>query len=166
MKAIGMVFIFLTCTGAGIIKSFEYSNAENELYAFISFIRYIKREVTIYLTRQQEIFDRFENELLEKNGFLPLLRSKEITDEKSSLYHALKEFENRLCINKESQRVIFEFSESFGRMSGKEQEEKCNVTINYLEEIYRKEKENNASRVKLCRYVGCMVGVGAVLLFL
>jgi len=158
--------VFISCTVSGFIKSYEYSNGEKELYSFISFIRYIKREVTLYLTRQQDIFAGFEDDFLEKTGFLPRLRNSCITDEKSPLYHVFCEFEEKFHIKSDGKRAIKEFAETFGRVSVKEQEEKCNLTVALLEEIYRREKEENSSRIKLCRYVGGMVGAGLVLLFI
>ena len=119
----------------------------------------------IYLTRQHDIFESFENSFLEKNGFLKALREREIVDEKSPFYYVFCEFEKGLSINGEARGIIREFAENFGRLSSKEQSERCNMAIAGLEEIYKKEKEDNRVRAKLCRSVGCMVGVALVLLF-
>lgn len=165
MRVIGLIMVFAGCSAAGFVKSYEFINSQNELYAFIQLIRFIKREVALFLTRQQEIFERFENVILEKNGFLKTLREQDINDEKSPLYHTLILYEGKLKFNREAIETIMEFSESFGRLSREEQEEKCSLTLEILEEIYNKEKENNTSRIKLCRSVGSIIGAAMVLLF-
>lgn len=166
MKTLGLLFVFLACSGVGLTKSFEYTASQNELYAFILFIKFIKREVGLFLTRQKDIFLRFENKTLEANGFLDSLRSRDISDEKSPLYHELCEWEKKLLIPNESKKILLEFAESFGQTPPSEQEEKCDFTIRALEEIYKKSKEENATRVKLCRSTGCLVGAVAVLLLI
>ena len=166
MKYFGLILIFVSCSGAGIIKSFEYTKSQNEIYAFILMLRFIKREVSFFLTRQKDIFLRFENKTLEKTGILKDLREKEIEDEKSPLYHVLRAYENKLSINEDAKDILFEFSESFGRMSVSEQLEKCSHTISELEEIYKKGKEQSAEAIKTCRMLGCIVGVAVVLLLI
>lgn len=166
MKLLGLALVFCTCSVAGIIKSFEYTETQNELYAFILFLKFIKREVEVYLTRQMDIFNRFENKTLESSGFLPHLRGREITDDKSPLYHVLGEWDKRLRIPDEAKDLLLEFSQSFGQMSPTEQSERCDAVIRELEEIYKKCKEENASRIRLCRSTGCIVGAFAVLLLI
>ncbi len=166
MKYFGLILVFISCSGVGIVKSFEYTKARDELYAFILFLRFIKREVSFFLTRQRDIFVRFENKTLEKLGFLKALRERDIDDEKSPFYHVLCDFEGRLSIGDEAKTLLFEFAEGFGRISPDEQSEKCTAVINALEEIYKKAKEETASGIKLCRTVGCVVGALAVLLLM
>lgn len=166
MKIFGLLIVFCTCCAAGVVKSFEYAETQNELHAFILFLKFIKREVEVYLTRQRDIFGSFENKILENNGFLPSLRAREISDDKSPLYHVLQEWDKRLHIPDEAKTLLFEFSESFGQTSFSEQSERCDTTICALEEIYKKCKEENASRIKLCRSAGCIVGAFAVLLLI
>ncbi len=166
LKTFGLLIVFCTCSAAGVLKSFEYTEAQKELYAFILFLKFIKREVEVYLTRQKDIFERFENKLLENSGFLPTLRSREISDDKSPLYHVLREWDKRLRIPDEAKNLLVEFSESFGQTSPSEQSAKCDITLAALEEIYKKCKEENSSRIRLCRSAGCIVGAFAVLLLI
>ncbi|MBQ9976369.1 MAG: stage III sporulation protein AB [Clostridia bacterium] len=166
MKYLGLIFVFASCSGVGIVKSLEYTRSRDELYAFILFVQFIKREVSFFLTRQKDIFMRFENKTLEKLGFLESLRSRDIDDEKSPLYYVLHDFENRLSICDEAKNILFEFADGFGRISTDEQSEKCTAVITALDEIYKKTKEEASSGVKLCRTVGCVVGALAVLLLM
>lgn len=166
MKLFGLLIVFCSCSAAGIIKSFEYAEAQNELHAFILFLKFIKREVEVYQTRQKDIFERFENKILENNGFLPSLRKREISDDKSPLYHVLCEWDKKLRIPDEAKNLLLEFAESFGQTSPSEQSLRCDTVIGALDEIYKKCKEENASRIKLCRSAGCIVGAFAVLLLI
>ncbi len=166
MKIAGLFIIFISCSCAGIVKSFEYAKSCDELYSFLLLLKHIKREITLYLTLQSEIFNSFENKTLEKKGLLKELRLQKITDDKSVLFHALKSEEKNLTISKEAKRVLFEFSEDFGQNSSKEQIEKCNIAIGALEELYKKEKEDADARVKISRSLGVMTGIAAVLLLM
>ena len=166
MKILGLIIIFFSCSAMGFIKSFEYTKALGELYAFILLIRFIKREIGMYLTKQKDIFYRFENPILEETGFLKTLRETELTDEKSVLFHALQIYNEKLRINEYAKSVLCEFAEDFGRMSPEEQTERCNSTLSCLEEIYKKEKEESTSRIKSCRSLWCMAGASAVLLLI
>jgi stage III sporulation protein AB len=166
MKLVGILLVFIASCGVGIVKSFEYTKAQNELHSLILLMKFIKREVSLYLTKQKEIFMRFENKTLENIGFLNALRSREFDDEKSPLYHVLKEYDGSLLIDAEAMEILLDFAKDFGQMGINELCEKSEITISALEEIYNNGKEEVSSRVKLCRSSGCIAGAIIALLLI
>ncbi len=166
MKLIGLCIIFLSCSATGFIRSHKYIRPCEELYSFIMLIKHIRHEVSTHLARQRDILESFEDEVLEKNSFLKILRREEITDEKSPLFHALEKGEGILSISGDVKRILAEFSENLGQLSPDEQCSKCDAVTELLEEIYKKEKEEAHIRSRLSRSIGCMAGVGIVLLLL
>ena len=166
MKVVGIIIIFLSCCTAGYLRSVECVKTRDEIYAFMKLIEHIKHEVMFYLTRQGEIFEKFENHVLEKNGFIQVLKSEKIEDEKSLLYHALEKCDGKLSLDSESKKILIEFSKTLGQLSPGDQCESCKKTYAYLEEIYKKEKEEALARVKLNRCIGCLAGAFVVLILL
>ncbi len=166
MKIIGIIIVFLSCCTAGYIRSVECVKTRDEIYAFIKLVEHIKHEVSFYLTRQEDIFKKFESTVLEKIGFIQILKEEKIKDEKSLLFHALEKGENKLSLNSETKKTLFEFAKTLGHLPPKEQCINCDKTLLHLEEIYKKEKEEAHSRVKLNRCIGCLGGAFAVLILL
>lgn len=131
----------------------------------ISLVEYVKYEISCRMSAQEDIFARFENAALEKCGFLPLLRSCRVEDEKSALFSALEKHGNLTSFS-EILRVISDFAETLGTLPRAAQEESCDVCARRLGELYAAEKQKAVGQIKLCRSMGVLVGFTAVLLFL
>ncbi len=166
MKTLGLILVFIFFSTAGIVKSVDFTKSKEELYAFIQFFKFVRREIVLHRTRQLDIYKKFGNKVLEKNGFLNSLRQGYITDSRSVLYHTFSDYEKKLSISTECKNLILEFAESFGQISVSEQSQKCDTLIFELEDIYKKEKEEAVLRAKASRYLGVMAGIGAVLLLI
>ena len=166
MKIAGIIIVFFSCCTAGYLRSLECVKTRDQIYAFIKLIEHIKHEIAYYLTRQEDIFLKFENKYLEKIGFLKILREEKIKDEKSLLYHALQKSEKYLSLSLEGKKILYEFAKTLGHLSPSEQCTNCDKAILQLEELYKKEKEEACARVKLNRCIGCLGGAFAVLILL
>ncbi len=161
MKTIGLMILFFVPTATGFIKSQSYIESRNILRGFISLVNFIKREITSYLTPQQEIYKKFYDKSLEKSTFLSALRK---SDGDNPFALALGESKNKLLLSEDTFELLYEFGISFGTLSEKEEVTRCEKLILELEEIYKAQKEETIEKTRLCRTVGCMTGIALVLL--
>ena len=166
MKIIGFFIIFFSCSAYGFLKSLNYIKMLEETRAFELFLKHIRDEISLHQTRQSEIFAKFENKSLEKNGFMSVLRSEKICNDKSLFYNALLKHQKSLKVNRDVMNILFDFSSDFGRLPLKEQCEKCALAISALEDAYKTQKADTDAKVKISRYVGVMCGLAIILLLM
>lgn len=163
MRTLGLLLIFISASAVGFMKANSYKECEKEINSFIKMIYFIKHEISVYLTPQSEIYEKFSDTLLEKNGFLPLLRRHSENGTEAPLLCAVAE-SNLLKCGDETIGAIKDFAQTLGTLSVEEQCERCDMTISILNEIYKKKKDETSEKIGLCRSVGCIVGIGLVLL--
>lgn len=163
MKILGLILIFAAPSTLGFLMSAKVKEELDQIGAFIDLIGYIKYEISLFLTKQDEIFEKFSNDTLEKCGFLEKLRSSPLDGEHSMLYRALCERDDTLLLDEETLKILKGFAENFGRLALDEQVEKCDTYIKILREIYNSKKADVISKVKLYRNVGLISGMGLVL---
>lgn len=162
MKILGLILVFVSSASVGYIRSNSYKERDSELHSFIELLYFIKNEISSYLTPQWEIYEKFENSVLEKNGFLSLLRAYSEKGRENPLFYALDGAS--LKLGKEEEEIIKAFARDFGTLSTADECDRCDRTIRKLEEIYKTKKEETLEKTRLCRSVGCMIGLGLVLL--
>ncbi len=160
MKTAGLILIFFAPSLIGFMKAESYVEENNILHSFITLISFIKREVSSYLTPQREIYCKFYDKHLDKCGFLEELKNS-FSD--TPLLSALLLTKERLNLRDEPYELIYEFATLFGTLSEREEMERCDKLISELEEIYKRNKEENREKIRLCRTVGCMTGIGLLL---
>ena len=161
MKTVGLILVFFIPSAVGFLKAEEYQEKRNILHGIISLIRIMKHEVSFYLTPQNEIYRKFYDKALMKIGFIDALQNS-LTS--TPLYDALTLTKDKLLFEKEYYDLLCEFALNFGTLGQKEESKRCERLISELEEIYKKQKEETNEKIRLCRTVGCMTGIGLVLL--
>ena len=161
MKYVGLLFVLLAPSALGFMKAQEYIEKRNVLRGFISLIELIKREVSSYLTPQQEIYDKFYDKYLDKTSFIKALQK---SGSDTPFASALSEAKTKLPLKEDTFDLLYDFALHFGTLSEGEECKRCDKLINELEEIYKAQKEETSEKVRLCRMVGCMVGITLALL--
>lgn len=161
MKVLGLIILFAVPSAFGFFKSQGYLNARDILHGFIGLINFIKREISSYLTPQQEIYNKFYDKTLDKIGFLSTLRE---TTGDTPLAQALMCTKDKLLLKDETFELLLEFALTFGTLCEKEEVSKCEKLIQDLEEIYKEQKEETREKTRLCRTAWCMIGLALVLL--
>ena len=163
MKPLGLLLIFLSASAAGFVRANGYRETEKEIGSFIKLMYFIKHEISFYLTPQSEIYGKFSDAPLERNGFLPMLRRFSSDGTEAPLLRAISECDTLKC-GDEVMNAIKDFAQTLGTLSAEEQCERCDITVNVLNEIYKSKREEATEKSRLCRSVGCMAGLGLVLL--
>ncbi len=161
----GLVLIFFSPCFAGFCLSHSVLSSIRELEGYIKLVKTTENEITSYMTKQEDIFATFNDEFLEKCGFLPLLRSSPI-DESSALEHALAAFEKNTLIPKESFRALAELGAVLGKTTSEKQKEACLQCLRVLERVHGEIKNDAAKRAKVYRILGLASGAAAVILFI
>lgn len=162
MKVLGLILIFISSASVGFIKSNTYKERDLELLSLIELLYFIKHEISTYLTLQWEIYEKFDNSVLEKNGFLSILREYSRQGKEKPLLYAIEA--SQLKLDKEEEEIVKSFARDFGTLSTSDECNRCDRAIRKLEEIYKTKKEETLEKSRLCRSVGCMIGIGLALL--
>ncbi|MEA4832921.1 MAG: stage III sporulation protein AB [Oscillospiraceae bacterium] len=165
-KAVGLCLVFITPVIAGYYASNQVRAECAQLYGLIKLIKHAKRKISGFMTRQEEIFDDFDDVALERCGFLDCLRNQKLISEDSLLRTAVVSFENRLSVSPAAKSALFEFSESFGKLSAEEQSESCDSCAAALNELYDESRSRADIRAKLCRTIGFSAGAVAAIMLI
>ena len=164
LKILGYILIALCPAVCGRLMSRGIIEEIKRLEGIIELIRHIKYEICVRMSMQEDIFAQFENESLRKCGFLDALHTCRIDGEKSVLFSAMEMCPHFLKSDAACRRLICDFAETLGTLERGIQEEKCDFYISRLSEIYSEKKEKSVAEIKLCRSMGALAGVCAVLI--
>lgn len=132
----------------------------------IQLIRHAKYRICHQMCPQNEVFKDFENEALEKCGFLDILKNSHVVNEKSVLSCALESYGSLFDTLPECHKLIKDFADTLGSVSSQVQEEKCDFYISCLNEIYTKQSKVASDNSKLYRSMGLLVGITVAILLL
>ncbi len=76
IKYIGLFAIFIACTAVGFGLAGNEGKRLKNNEALIFLIRYIRQRIGYFKSSTSEIYQSFENDLFEKNGFTAILREE------------------------------------------------------------------------------------------
>lgn len=133
------------------------------LEAVIRLIEHIKYEIGERMTPHNELFVRFESNVLERCGFLDALRKCRFDGEGSALSGALRIYGDLFFEDKGCNMMLEDFSESLGMLSRTAQLERCDGLIERFNSVYKEKSAKIQSETRLCRSMGILCGVAAVL---
>ena len=159
MKIIGIIPVAAAPFCAGLVLSLSAVNSPRELEGFISLVAFYRYRMNSYLSRQAEIFAQFENEALEKCGFLAALRNTELSGEQSILSSALEKHGRLLSIDRTSMECLREFADSLGKLGLAEQTERCRFCEEELKRAAAACRTQAMQKSKLYRTLGAAAGL-------
>lgn len=120
----------------------EYSaRAIAQLEGFISLLSHIRRKISVKMVTQSNLTSGFEDQSLEKCGFLPAAR------EGVRLHIAYTKA--KICICKEARRVLDAFFSDLGRGYLADELRRINSAESECEKIIEREREEALREVKL-----------------
>ena len=108
LKWLGCIFILLFALLLGREYSAYLKRKKDELAGYISALLHIEKMIESYLATPSEIFRDFDSVPLEKNGFLPAVRSKK------TLYEAFRSAKASL-LSADSSACLGEYFKDFGK---------------------------------------------------
>lgn len=156
IKYIGVFAVFIACSALGFCLAGNEGKRVKNNDALISLIKHIRRKALYYRSAQSDIFESFESDLLEKNGFLDLLRKK-------GLYDAV---ESTKCFELDDgcERALLSFASEMGTLPIVELVSSCDALIDELCENQARLSADSPARQKAYSSLGMLFGIMIVIL--
>lgn len=126
---------------------------------FLLLLRHIKAQISCFCTPVRDIFFSFENEALERAGFL-------CEAEKGDFASALSSCRDKIYLEGEEINLLLAFGEELGKSYREEQLESCDYYIGELEALYAKRREEQPKRLRLFRSLVLSGGLMVIIVFL
>ncbi len=166
MKYIGLLFISIIPILLGAQKKYALLMEEKEKEALIRFFEAVRFEIDSFLRPQKEIFHRYENAILEKRGFLPLLRQEVDQNPCGALFRATKQLLEKEIFSQKEQEALLAFSENFGMQSKNAQISDCDRLLLVLRSEEEKIKEKRKTDASIAWTSGLCLGIGLFILMM
>lgn len=164
MKSLGLLLVCFSPVYIGLRFSSLAKKELFELEGFIAMVREIQYGISFSLAKQGDIFKAFTHPALEKNGFLPLLRTLPVGSE-SILTQGLHLGGKQLSVDREVKKILLSFAAGLGKVSLERQMAECELCIKRLEHIAAEKRTRLPAQQKLSRSLGFLIG-GCTLLIL
>lgn len=165
MKIVGAVFLFAFFTLIGMMRAGKERDKLRECEAFLALFEYVKGQIEYFLTPTKEIYRNFSNAVLEKKGFLPLLRSHENDAVYCDIWRvSFEACKRNFSLSREQSYIIIGFGESIGKSSAALQSTSFDYYIEMMEKEIAKQRAECEKNVKLYRTLGLASGALAAIL--
>ena len=163
IKIVIYSFIFLTCSGIGILISKKYSNRVQELKEFKSALNIFKTKIRYTYDPIPEIFFDIAKNLNSNisNVFSIAANKMDILAAGDAWNLAIK-FE-MLNINDEDRMVLRNLSKLLGKTDLEGQINQIDITENYLEQQIKKAETQREKSEKMYRTLGMIIGLTIVI---
>ena len=165
MKWMGGFLCFLTAVGAGFLAGKREEERTAQCEAFLSLFVYIQNQVAYFLAPTKLMYKNFQNEVLEKTGFLEALTAHEADE----VYFDV--WEDALASCRSNLRLTegqYEIARAFGSCIGKSNEDLQIKHLEYYTKAMRtecdKQKSEMKKNIKMYRTMGFAIGA-AILIF-
>lgn len=167
MRLLGAVFIFIFFSLLGVFRGDKEKEKLFECEAFLELFEYVKNQVNYFLTPTKVIYRNFSNDLLEKNGFLPTLRSHEDDEVYCDIWRiSFESCRSAFHLSEKQCAMVLGFGECIGKTSGQIQTNSFDYYISELNGEILKQRTETTKNVKLYRTLGMTAGALAAILII
>ena len=127
------------------------------LEALIFFVDYTQEEITNFKTPLFRIYSDFDNPILQKIGFISLLRNEGV--EKAT---------EVLCgkISESAYKDVKVFAKGLGGGYSEGQKKLCEITQKRLEKVLKDQKSSLAERVRMYRLLPVLIAASVIILLI
>ncbi len=122
--------------------------------AMIDFITYIKSQISYFCTPTKELIDGYNNDILEKCGFLSMIKAN---DWSTAISHSK-------MLDSRGKSILVAFSSKLGKTSADEQIENCDFAIESLNAILSEYKAEIPKKYKAYSSLAVIVGLMILIL--
>ncbi len=159
IKYIGMIFIFVCTTliGNGLAVSEKRKIERGE--ALRGLIAKISREIECFKAPLDTIYNSYSSTLLDKLGFLEVVRKKSLRD-------ALAESGNIFCYKEDTYNALVGFADFLGKSECSDQLSRCKYILSLIDEDLKKSREAYPKNRKMYSSLGVLAGVMIIILLL
>ena len=160
LKIIGGACVLIAAAAMARLYDAFSKRRLSECESFISLLEHIRSEISCFLSPKERIFRGYEDENLERVGFLPLVREGE------DMGDAFDKISQRLLVGKSGLDILASFFSGLGRGykdGAMALGERC---IAEFRKYYESLKDESEKNVKLFRTVIIGLGLGILILLL
>lgn len=167
MRTAGAILIFAFFTLAGFMRAGRERDKLLECEAFLSLFEYVKGQIDYFLTPTKLIYRNFSNDVLEKRGFLPLLRSHENDVVYCDIWRtSFEKTKKNFNFSRAQSELILGFGESIGKYNAALQSSSFNYYIERMEKETESQRAECKKNMKLYRTLGLAAGALAAILLI
>lgn len=171
MKIIGMVLIFISCSGIGLTFTYIYKKRLEELSEWRKGIALIKNEINFALTPLPEAFEivagRLEKEInIFFKGLGKLLQSSQNNSLENLDDNIIKKMLVDTCLNEKDKVLIVGFIKRLGLLDKESQINNLALHINNMDQEIEKLKKDEEKNNKLYKTLGILSGIFIIVIFL
>lgn len=151
LKIIGALMIVAASSAVGFIKAERCRTRVRQLEAFSKLISHISSQIESFLTPLERIYADFQNDTLEKCGFLPLLRQY-------GGVRAVAECRARLCLDTPEAEELERFFSELGGHAIDIESRRLAYFEKRMSELSEAAAAELRGKQKLYRTLGFLVG--------
>ncbi|MBO4354024.1 MAG: stage III sporulation protein AB [Clostridia bacterium] len=167
MKLAGAFLIFAFSVAVGIILGERKKNASRECAAFLELFRYVRGQISCFDTPTKLIWRGFENDVLEKSGFLKALSEAEDGEIYFDAFsRAFKASSPSFSMSADAKEIVASFGGVIGKSPSGEQLSAIDMLISQMAEASEKAKAEADRDGKLCLTLGFAVGAAIFIMLL
>lgn len=167
LRYTGLLLLFIVPCAIGINAGRGISIGEKQSDGFLEMMEYIKDKIKYFKVPAKEIYRNFENDALEKAGFLESLRKHENDEIYLDVWKtAFLECRENLMLSDKEATAILEFGNCIGNRGGQLLEDSFDYYINELRLIIEEKKRENSKNIRMYRVIGITAGAALVLMAL
>lgn len=166
MKSIGVFLLALIPILAGFFRARALEKNEKRKGALLLFFDEIYFQIYNFNRSQAQIYQNFENKILEEEGFLPSLREEAEREPWGALRRVIEDYLGSVSFSPRAHQAILDFGERFGMQSKSAQLSDLDQTLKCLREEEKKDAETIKNRIKIARMTGLTAGIGIFILLI
>jgi len=166
MRTAGIAFLSFVPVLAGFFAKIYFEKEEKIKHALIVFFEHLQFEIDCFLRPQEEIFFCFQNSVLEKCGFLPVLRQEVQKEPWGVLERSLAILTENIHFTPREEEALHQFAKNFGMQSKKKQIEDCESLLKLLKMEETTEKQKRKTNGSILWTCGICLGIGIFILLI
>lgn len=167
LKYLGAALIFLSAFFGGILAGRREQMREKQCEAFLALFCHVKNQVEYFLMPTKLIYGGFENETLEKIGFLPALRAHESDEVYCDVWQeAFKSCEDGIELSPRQKDIVLDFGSHIGKSDGNIQTDNFDYYIKQMSDELETVKKETAKNIRVYRTLGFTAGAAAAILII
>lgn len=171
MRILGMMMIFISCSGIGIMCSYIYKKRLEELNDWKKGVVMLKNEINFSLTPLSEAFEVIAHRL---EGNIQIFFDDIGLLLKSNHYQSIERLDDKLleksllntCLNQKDRRIIIQFIKNLGALDKESQINNLMLHIEQIEQEVESSRSNEVKNNKLFKTLGILSGIFVIVIFI
>ncbi len=164
LKFFGIFLVFISVCVYGNMKALKIKEKLRQQDGFLSFLKYVRICVSTNGTPLCDIYRSFNNDTLQKSGFIGALT---VTDSTDGIRYALERCKKSVLLDKADVDALCEFASAIQTARSRDEGEKlCDKYIGILELNFCSKREENEKKAELYKKLSVLVALSSALLLL